>query len=105
MGVTRYVTGACTGATEPSAKEWLAIIDGLGDSNRLDYGHMDWPNFEHDPLIPDAVLRRKRTGAKVPVYTMATWCREHGKSIFKDVVQSHPDDLEEGPNNNVGNSD
>lgn len=58
---------------------------------------MEWPNFEHAPLKPDGLRKNKKTGKLEYTYTMDTWHRECGKNVFRTAVESHSDDLHEGP--------
>jgi hypothetical protein len=56
--------------------------------------------FEYSKISPDGFFWKTRsdgTKYRVALFSRLTQYQEHGQRIFKDVVQSWPEDLLEGP--------
>lgn len=59
---------------------------------------MHWPNFEFLDIKHNAWRKNKRTGKVELLYTLDNQHQQHGRRIFKNVVQEWPEDLPEGTN-------
>jgi hypothetical protein len=56
--------------------------------------------FEYSKISPDGFFwKTKADGTKyrVALFSRQTQYREHGQDLFKNIVQSWPEDLLEGP--------